>query len=157
MHHEIIRATPSWQGGPLRYDCIYVAKGGTDTEGFCSLMVGRVHLFFSCVHAGEDYSCALVDWFIPVDDEPDEVTGMWIVAPEMDNNGHCVQSVVSLDSMVRGAHLMEFMAVSLFLSISTSLSLSMSFSLTMLISTLITMQIHLYFSYNLSLSGSVVV
>ena len=56
-------------------------------EGFRSLMVGRVHLFFSCEHAGEDYLCALVDWFIPVDDEPDEVTGMWIVALEMDNNG----------------------------------------------------------------------
>jgi len=31
MRHEIIRATPSWQGGPPCYDCIYVAKGGMDT------------------------------------------------------------------------------------------------------------------------------
>ncbi|KIM50469.1 hypothetical protein SCLCIDRAFT_94002, partial [Scleroderma citrinum Foug A] len=121
MHHEIIHATPSWQGGPPHYDCIYVAKGGMDMEGFRSLMVGRVHLFFSCVHAGEDYSCALVDWFIPVDDKPDEVTGMWIVAPEMDNNGHRVQSVVSLDSMVQGAHLIgvygsEFIPVNLHFS-----------------------------------------
>ncbi|KIM63073.1 hypothetical protein SCLCIDRAFT_118222 [Scleroderma citrinum Foug A] len=121
MCHEIICATPSWQGGPPHYDCIYVANGGMDTEGFHSLMVERVHLFFSCVHAGEDYLCALVDWFIPVDDEPDEVMGMWIVALEVDNNGHHVQSVVSLDSMVWGAHLIgvygsEFIPVNLHFS-----------------------------------------
>ena len=98
-----------------------MAKGGTDTEGFRSLMVGRVRLFFPCVHAGEDYSCALVDWFIPVDDEPDEMTGMWIVALEVDNDRHRVQSVVSLDSMVQGAHLIgvygsEFIPVDLHFS-----------------------------------------
>jgi len=119
--HEIIRVTPSWQGGPPHYDRVYVAKGGIDTEGFCSLMVGRVRLFFSCLHAGHTYSCALVDWFIPVADEPDEVTGMWIVAPEVDNDGHHVQCVISLDSVVRGAHLIgvygsEFIPVDLHFS-----------------------------------------
>jgi len=121
MRHEIICATPSWQGGPPCYDCIYVTKGGMDTEGFRSLMVARVRLFFSCVHAGHDYSCALVDWFIPIGDEPDEVTGMWIVVPEVDNDGCRVQSVVSLDSVVRGAHLIgvygsEFIPVELHFS-----------------------------------------
>jgi len=105
MHHEIIRATPSWQGGHPCYDCILVAKGGTDTEGFCSLMVGRVRLFFSCVHEGHRYSCALIDWFVPIAEEPDELTGMWIVAPEVDNDGRRVQSLISLDLVVRGAHL----------------------------------------------------
>ena len=121
MHHEIICATPSWQGGPPRYDCVYVAKGGIDTEGFRSLMVGRVRLFFSCLHAGHTYLCALVDWFIPVADKPDEVTGMWIVAPEVDNNGHRVQCVISLDLVVHGAHLIgvygsEFIPVDLHFS-----------------------------------------
>ncbi|KIM62264.1 hypothetical protein SCLCIDRAFT_120036 [Scleroderma citrinum Foug A] len=123
MHCEMIRATPSWQGGPPRYDCVYVAKGGVETEGFCSLMVGRVHLFFSCMHTGVCYSCTLVDWFIPIADGPDELTGMWIVVPEVDNDGRRVQSVVSLDSMVRGAHLREFMAVNLFPLTSTFLNL----------------------------------
>ena len=100
MHHEIIHATPSWQGGHPHYDCIFVAKGGTDTEGFCSVMVGRVCLFFSCVHAGHCYSCVLVDWFVPIAEEPDELTGMWVVAPEVDNDGHHVQSVISLNSVV---------------------------------------------------------
>ena len=121
MRREIIRATPSWQGGPPRYDCVYVAKGGLETEGFRSLLVGRVRLFFSCVHAGHRYSCALLDWFVPVADEPDELTGMWIVAPEVDNNGQCVQSVVSLDSVVQGVHLIgvyggEFIPVDLHFS-----------------------------------------
>ncbi|KIM50686.1 hypothetical protein SCLCIDRAFT_144849, partial [Scleroderma citrinum Foug A] len=104
MCREIIRAMLSWQGDPPHYDCVYVAKGGMETEGFCSLMVGRVHLFFSCVHVRHNYSCALVDWFMPVADEPDRLTGMWIMAPEVDDSGHCVQCVISLDSVVHGAH-----------------------------------------------------
>ena len=92
-----------------------------DTEGFCSLLVGWVHLFFSCKHAGDHYSCTLVKWFIPIADEPDELTGMWIMVPEVDNDGHCVQCVVSLDSVVWGAHLIgvsggEFIPVDLHFS-----------------------------------------
>ena len=105
MRREIIRATPSWQGGHPCYDCIYVAKGGIDAEGFHSLMVRRVRLFFSCVHEGHCYSCALVDWFVPIAEEPDELTGMWIVVPEVDNDGRRIQSVISLESVVRGPHL----------------------------------------------------
>jgi len=105
MRCEIIRATPSWQGGPGCYDCMYVAKGGVDTDGFWSLLVARVCLFFSCAYNGCDYSCALVDWFLPVAGEVCELTGMWIVAPEIDNQGRHVQSVISLDSIVQSAHL----------------------------------------------------
>ena len=94
MHCEMIRTTPSWQGGPPHYDCVYVAKRGMEMEGFHSLMMGRVCLFFSCVHVGVCYLCALVDWFIPIADGPDELTGMWIMAPEVDNDRRCVQSVV---------------------------------------------------------------
>jgi hypothetical protein len=38
MHREHIRVTPSWKGGPGRYDCIYVDKD-LDVEGFCGLHV----------------------------------------------------------------------------------------------------------------------
>ena len=76
-----------------------------DTEGFHSLLVARVRLFFSCVHTGHLYLCTLVDWFVPIAEEPDKLTGMWIMAPEVDNNGCHIQSVISLDSVVRGAHL----------------------------------------------------
>ena len=100
MCYEIIHATPSWQEGHPCYDCVFVAKGGMDTEGFRSLLVARVRLFFSCVHTGHLYLCALVDWFVPIAEEPDKLTGMWIVAPEVDNNGCHIQSVISLDSVV---------------------------------------------------------
>ena len=111
MHREIIRATPSWRGGPGRYDCVYVAKGGVDVAkggvdvGFQSLLVARVCLFFSCGYNGCDYPCALVDWFLPVAGEVDELMGMWIVAPETDNQDRCMQSVISLDSIIWSAHL----------------------------------------------------
>ena len=105
MRREIIRATPSWRGGPGRYDCVYVANGGMDTDGFRSLLVARVRLFFSSAYNGRDYSCALVDWFLPVAGEVDELTGMWIVAPEIDNHGRHIQSVISLDSIIQSAHL----------------------------------------------------
>ena len=100
MCYEIIHATPSWQEGHPCYDCVFVAKGGMDTEGFRSLLVARVRLFFSCVHTGHLYLCTLVDWFVPIAEEPDKLTGMWIVAPEVDNNGCHIQSVISLDSVV---------------------------------------------------------
>ena len=46
---------------------------------------------------------------------------MWIVVPEVDDNGQCVQSIVSLDSVVWGAHLIgiysgEFIPVELHFS-----------------------------------------
>ncbi|KIM69013.1 hypothetical protein SCLCIDRAFT_104226, partial [Scleroderma citrinum Foug A] len=90
--------------GPGCYDCVYVAKGGVDA-GFQSLLVARVHLFFSCGYNGCDYSCTLVDWFLPVAGEVVELTGMWIVAPETDNQDRRVQSVISLGSIIWSAHL----------------------------------------------------
>ncbi|KIJ62999.1 hypothetical protein HYDPIDRAFT_93454 [Hydnomerulius pinastri MD-312] len=108
MHRQVIRSTSSWRNGPARYDCVFVENAGADddSDGFCSLLAARVRLFFACLHEGRNYSCALVEWFLPVADEPDDETGMWIVRPELDHDGEWVQSVISLDSIVRGAHLM---------------------------------------------------
>ena len=58
-----------------------------------------------CAYNGHDYSCALVNWFLPVTGEVDELTGMWIVAPEIDNHGQHIQSVISLDSIIQSVHL----------------------------------------------------
>ncbi|KIM55301.1 hypothetical protein SCLCIDRAFT_134944 [Scleroderma citrinum Foug A] len=101
----MIHATPSWQGGHLCYNCVFVAKGGMDTDDFHSLLVARVCLFFSCVHTGHLYSCALVNWFVPIAEELDELTGMWVMAPAVDNDRHCIQLVILLDSVVQGVHL----------------------------------------------------
>ncbi|KIJ58526.1 hypothetical protein HYDPIDRAFT_119445 [Hydnomerulius pinastri MD-312] len=106
MHRQVIHATPSWRNGPARYDCVFVENGGEEEAGFRGLLVARARMFFSCLHEGRRYSCALVDWFLPIDNEPDDETGLWVVCPEVDHAGEWVQSVISLDSIVRGAHLM---------------------------------------------------
>ncbi len=60
MRCEQIQATPSWWGGPPRYDCIF-ASGDLPRPGFRGLLVGRVRLFFSFTHHNLQHSCALVD------------------------------------------------------------------------------------------------
>ena len=51
------------------------------------------------------YKAALVDWFLQVMEQPDNLTGMWIVAPEEDRWGQHIHAVVSLDTILRPAHL----------------------------------------------------
>jgi hypothetical protein len=51
------------------------------------------------------YPCALVTWFSVIGDEPCPDTGMWHVKPDFDENGKRTTSVIHLDSILRGAHL----------------------------------------------------
>jgi hypothetical protein len=64
-------------------------------------------LFFSFYDAyiGEELPCALVNWFVPDEDKPDEATGMWVVRPECEGNRRTLD-VIHLDSIARGAHLL---------------------------------------------------
>ncbi|TFY69251.1 hypothetical protein EVJ58_g533 [Rhodofomes roseus] len=105
MRRERIRATPSWRNGGARYDCAYVEKDATQ-DGFRGLSVVRVRLFFSFKFNGILYPCALVEWFEPVGDEPDEETGMWIVEPELDIDAERPCEVIHLDTIFRAAHLL---------------------------------------------------
>jgi hypothetical protein len=87
MHREWIRATPSWQNGPGRYDCVFIDRE-PEVDGFAGLYVARVRLFLSFdlkddVAAG-NYTCALVDWFSTYGDSPCEDTGLWSVVPDCD-------------------------------------------------------------------------
>lgn len=113
MHRERIRAAPSWRSGPARFDCVFIGKDASQ-PGLRGLHVGRVRLFFSFevpVHAMEDeltstsFACALVEWFSPISDEPDEETGMWIVKPDFNIYGRRAADVVHIDSLLRAAHL----------------------------------------------------
>ncbi|KAI9567640.1 hypothetical protein HD554DRAFT_2322505 [Boletus coccyginus] len=83
MHRDIIRCTPQWRGGAARYDCVFVDGGGSEDDPLGGLLVARVLLFFSFMYQGDSYSCALVEWFLPISDDPDGPTGMWIVVPEV--------------------------------------------------------------------------
>jgi len=68
------------------------------------LDVARVLLFLSLDFQGKKYPCALVKWFIKTDEEPNDVTGMWTVEPEM-KDGEPLISIIHLDCIIRAAHL----------------------------------------------------
>ncbi|KAI0065531.1 hypothetical protein BV25DRAFT_1868788 [Artomyces pyxidatus] len=103
MHSELFRSTPAWYGQYERRDTVLVQNGSED-DVMRGMVVGRVMLLMQFTHEDVRYSCALVEWFLPVDDEPDPVTGMWIVKPEMVHGRRNV-GVIHLDCMVRACHL----------------------------------------------------
>jgi hypothetical protein len=70
------------------------------------LLVARVRLFFTFCHEDIIYPCALVEWFSLFGDQPDINTGMWVVEPERTSNGRRLASVIHLDTISRGAHLL---------------------------------------------------
>lgn len=105
MHREFIRATPSWWGGPPRYDCALVAMGDPWECGINGFEVGRVRLLFSFKHNGNLYPCALVHWYGCTSDEPDEETGLWTVGPGFFESGKPHVDVIHIDALHRAAHL----------------------------------------------------
>lgn len=72
------------------------------------LDVAQVKAFLSFTHNSTTYPCALVSWFSRLGDKPDDTTRMWMVEADFEDEDeterHC--SVISLDAIVRGAHLM---------------------------------------------------
>ena len=105
MHREHIRATPSWRQGHPRYDCVFL-NSRPELDGMRALDVVRVLLFFSFTFEDVTYPCALVRWFSVVGNEPDEDTGMWMVRPEVTDDGLPDISVIHLDCIVRAVHLL---------------------------------------------------
>ncbi|KIJ58801.1 hypothetical protein HYDPIDRAFT_101977, partial [Hydnomerulius pinastri MD-312] len=106
MRREHIRAVPSWRRGPARYDCVFVNTDDAQ-EGMLSMEVARVYCFFSFIHTdGQTFPCALVHWFDRIVDVPDELTGMWMVAPSFLDDGSHNLAVIHVDSIVRSAHLL---------------------------------------------------
>ncbi|KAG2740823.1 hypothetical protein P692DRAFT_201842419 [Suillus brevipes Sb2] len=97
MRYERIHAVDTWRNGPGRYDCVFVSTNSSAD--------GMLRLFFSLKHDGITYPCALVQWFKHVADSPDEITGMWVVEPELLEDGARCVSVIHLDSIFRAAHL----------------------------------------------------
>ena len=93
-------STPPW------YDCAFVSTDNT-CDGMLSMEIARVLCFFSFVYTnGTTYTCAVVHWFDHIADHPDELTGMWMVSPSVLDNGSQNLTVIPLDSIVRGAHLL---------------------------------------------------
>ena len=97
MRREHIWSTPSWRSaGPL-CDCVFVVEK-QDDRGFQGMSVVRIQLFFSFSYEGEEYPCALVEWFKKVGRSPDEQTGMWVVKPEEDHHRKRLTTIVHLEN-----------------------------------------------------------
>lgn len=109
MHRERIRSTPSWKNGPPRHDCVLLERQRNE-PGFKGLLAAQVLLFFSFSYEGEEHACAYVHWFERVGDEPHPVTGMWQVRPDFNEAGNRLASVVSVDNILRGVHLLPVFA-----------------------------------------------
>ncbi len=106
MRKEILRATPSWRKGFARYDCVFVETEDLEKEaGFKGLHVARLKLLFSFVYREIRYDCALIHWFERTAEVEDELTGMWTVEPENDEDDAPHFSVVHIDTILRAAHL----------------------------------------------------
>ncbi|KAK7001906.1 hypothetical protein R3P38DRAFT_3283720 [Favolaschia claudopus] len=101
---ERIRAVRSWRGKAPRYDCVYV-EADAEQPGFRGLLAARVLLFLSFKHRGTSHECALVTWFSTVGREPCEDTGLWMVEPDLDGRGRRIHDLISIDSILRSAHL----------------------------------------------------
>jgi hypothetical protein len=104
MRREYIRATPAWRNSHPRYDCIFISTQ-PDLPGMDGLEVARVFLFFSFMHRGVHYPCALIQWFSRIGDEPDDQTGLWMVEPDVCEDSRPYLAIIHLDSVIRAAHL----------------------------------------------------
>lgn len=108
--HQVIHCTPSWsRKGLPRYDCVFI-NSNPNLPGFKGLRVGQVQLLFSLKSLSrrreEDIPCALVKWFKAVGDGPCDLTGMWMVQPELDSRTkQRLMSVIPVNTIIRPAHL----------------------------------------------------
>ena len=104
MYRERIWSTPNWHREYPRHDTVFVDIDA-ELPGMRGMAIGRVLLFFSFSFRDHIYPCALIHWFIPVGEEPDNETGMWVVRPEYEGN-HRSLSIIHLDCIARSAHLL---------------------------------------------------
>lgn len=104
MYRERIRSNPSWRGEYARHDTVFI-ETDPDLPGMQGMNIGRVLLFFSFTYNDAEYPCALIHWLVPDGTEADSDTGLWVVKPEYEGNGHRTLAVVHLDSVARAAHL----------------------------------------------------
>lgn len=103
MHREMIRCNPTWFKEIPRYDTVLVRVD--DTPGMRGLSVVRVRAFLSFVFEHVKYQVALVEWFTTDADQPDPLTGMWVVRPAYVGDIRSA-TIIPISSIVRACHLM---------------------------------------------------
>ena len=70
------------------------------------LNIACTRLFFSATMNHVKYPCTLIHWYTIVGDSPDDNTGMWVVEPDILDNGQPQTVVIHLDTIVQLAHLL---------------------------------------------------
>ena len=70
-----------------------------------ALLAACVYLFFRLLYGRISYPCALVHWY-SMSNNPNPDTGLWAVQPELTHQGMCHLSVIHVDSIVCGMHLL---------------------------------------------------
>ena len=86
MHSECVHATSNWRNKGPQYDTVFV-NTNLNKDGMHGLDITRIKQFFSFKSQGQLYPCAMVQWYSPCGDEPDKDTGMWIVEPDVYEDG----------------------------------------------------------------------
>ena len=104
MHREYIRAMPSWRGAP-RFDCVLI-NVDSRLPGMLGLEVAHIQTFFSLIYELKVYQCALIHWFSRLGTEQDQDTGMWVVEPDIDEDGDANLAIIHVDAIFRAAHLL---------------------------------------------------
>jgi hypothetical protein len=114
MYQEVIRSTRLWNRGDVQgpqRDCVFIE--GTlqeEMQSMQKLHIARVLLLFSFEFSGNTYSCALIYHYQRINDDRDNLTGMWIVEPRRRE-----LSVICVDTILRGAHLLPVFTNSIFI------------------------------------------
>ena len=70
------------------------------------LSVAHARLFFSIMMNWIRHSYALVHWYSQLGDSVDENTGMWVVEPDILDDGRPWTAVIYLDTIICLAHLL---------------------------------------------------
>ena len=108
MYQEVICSTPFWPRGDVpgpHWDCVFVDMGFSENAGMRGLLVACIYLFFRFLYSNINYPCALVQWY-STSGEPDTSTSLCIVQLESTRQGRRHMSVIHIDTIIRGAHLL---------------------------------------------------
>jgi hypothetical protein len=85
---------------------VFVNTDPTPGLGMRGMAIARVLRFLKIkTVTNAEYDCALVQWWTVLGKEPDDITGMWLAEPHIEDDGP-LMDIVHLDCIIRGAHLL---------------------------------------------------
>ncbi|KAG2755597.1 hypothetical protein P692DRAFT_201801024 [Suillus brevipes Sb2] len=107
-----LRDCPSYMGAIKVFNSAAVTFiAPSDPSGITGMRREHIRAVPSWRNGPGRFDCAFVNtddrqWFYWITEERDEVTGMYMVAPSFDEDGSPNMSIIHIDSIVRGAHLL---------------------------------------------------